>query len=52
MAKKALTWAFVAFLVFFIAYRPATAAATTKNLGATVMEIGTGFGDFFTRLVG
>jgi len=51
MVKKVLTWASVAFLVFFIAYRPQSAAEVFKSIGAGIMDIATGFGDFFTNLV-
>jgi hypothetical protein len=52
MVKKVLTWASVAFLVFFVAYRPASAAQVVKSIGSGIVDIGAGFGDFFTRLVG
>jgi hypothetical protein len=42
MVKKVLTWGFVAFLVFFIAYRPSEAAAVFTSIG---------HGDFFSNLV-
>lgn len=51
MVKKVLTWAAIAFLVFFIAYRPAAAAQVAKSIGGGLVDLGTGFGDFFTRLV-
>lgn len=52
MVKKVLTWAALAFLVFFIAFRPDSAAQMFKALGAGIMDIAQGFGDFFTSLVG
>ena len=51
MIKRVFSWLFVAFLIFFVAYRPAAAAATTKWIGNGLMSIATGFGDFFTHLV-
>jgi hypothetical protein len=51
MVKKILTWAFVAFLIFFVAFRPDAAATVVKTLGATVMDIAQGMGDFFSSLV-
>jgi hypothetical protein len=51
MAKKIATWLGVAFLIFFIAFRPASAAEVFKSIGAGLMDIATGFGDFFTNLV-
>jgi hypothetical protein len=51
MGKKIATWGGVAFLIFFIAFRPASAAEVFKSIGAGIMDIATGFGDFFTNLV-
>jgi len=51
MLKKFLTWALVAFLVFFVAYRPQNAAAVFRSLGNGVVDIAQGFGDFFSSLV-
>jgi hypothetical protein len=49
--KKLLAWVVVAFLIFFVAFRPDSAAEVVKALGAGVMDIAQGFGDFFTSLV-
>jgi hypothetical protein len=51
MVKKVLTWMGIAFLIFFIAFRPSSAAEVFKSIGAGLMDIATGFGDFFTNLV-
>jgi hypothetical protein len=51
MMKKALTWVGVAFLIFFVAYRPANAASVFKTIGAGIQDIAMGFGDFFANLV-
>jgi hypothetical protein len=51
MLKKVLTWGGVAFLVFFIAYRPTSAAGVVKSLGSGLVAIATGIGDFFSSLV-
>ncbi len=51
MLKKTLAWGGVAFLIFFIAFRPESAAEIFKSVGAGIMDIATGFGDFFTNLV-
>jgi hypothetical protein len=51
MVKKVLTWAGLAFLIFFIAYRPNSAADVFKSLGGGIMDMAQGFGDFFTNLV-
>lgn len=51
MVKKLLTWGAVVFLIFFIAYRPDAAASVFRSLGAVVVDIAQGIGDFFTNLV-
>jgi len=51
MPKKALTWVAVAFLVFFVAYKPASAAHIVKEVGAVIVDITHGFVDFVTNLV-
>jgi hypothetical protein len=51
MVKKILTWGGVAFLIFFIAFRPDSAAQVAKSLGGGIVDIAQGFGDFFTNLV-
>ncbi len=49
--KKVLTWAGIAFLIFFIAYRPTAAADVAGSLGDVLRDIASGFGNFFTNLV-
>ncbi|GAA5193016.1 hypothetical protein GCM10023322_53870 [Rugosimonospora acidiphila] len=51
MVKKVLTWGLVAFLIFFVAYRPESAAAVFQSLGSTLVDIATGFGNFFSSLI-
>ncbi len=51
MMKKVLTWGGVAFLVFFIAYRPTSAANVVKALGGSLVDVATGIGNFFSSLV-
>jgi len=51
MVKKVLTWGGIAFLVFFVAYRPDPAANVFKTLGGNIVDIAGGFSDFFTKLV-
>ena len=51
MVKKILTWGSIAFLIFFVAYRPQSAAQVFRSIGGGIMDIATGFGDFFTSLV-
>ena len=51
MLKKILTWGAIAFLVFFVAFRPGAAADVVKTLGNTCVDIFNGVGDFFSSLV-
>ena len=51
MPKKILTWGLIAFLVFFIAYRPASAATVFKQLGSSLVDVANGIGAFFSNLV-
>ncbi len=51
MVKKILTWGSIAFLIFFVASRPAAAAGVVRSIGGGIMSIATGFGDFFSNLV-
>jgi hypothetical protein len=51
MVKKVLTWAAVAFLVFFVAYNPKSAAQVFKSIGNGILDVANGFGQFFTSLV-
>jgi hypothetical protein len=51
MAKKVFTWGGVLFLIIFIAFRPASAAEVFRSIGNGIMDIATGFGDFFTNLM-
>lgn len=51
MVKKIATWGGIAFLLFFIAYRPDSAADVFQSLGSTVGDIGKGMGDFITSLI-
>jgi len=51
MVKKILTWGAIAFIIFFVAYQPQSAAQVFKNIGGGIMHIANGFGEFFARLV-
>ena len=51
MIKKVLTWLGIAFLIFFIAFNPNSAADVFSSLGGTIADIARGFGTFFTKLV-
>ncbi|WP_432825217.1 hypothetical protein [Dactylosporangium sp. CA-092794] len=50
--KKTLTWAAGVFIVWFVAFRPDAAAKVVRSIGGLIGALGTGFGDFFTRLIG
>jgi len=50
MPKKILTWGAIAFVVFFIAYRPTSAAQVFRSLGSG-LYVATGIGNFFSNLV-
>jgi len=52
MAKKMGVWGLVAFLIFFVAYRPQSAATVARWVGSTLSGLAVGFGDFVSRLVG
>ena len=51
MVKKILRWGGLAFLVFFVAYRPQSAANVVTSLGSGLLDIANGFGDFFSQIV-
>jgi hypothetical protein len=51
MIKKIFTWGGLAFLIFFIAYQPNSAALVAKTIGGGIVDILTGVGDFFSNLV-
>ncbi len=51
MVKKVLTWGGVAFLIFFIAYRPGPAAEVARSIGSGLADLANGFVEFFTSLV-
>ncbi len=49
--KKILAWGSLAFLIFFIAFRPEGAAQMFKTIGGVLMAIAQGVGDFLTHLM-
>ncbi|MEV0429876.1 hypothetical protein ACIBPB_14940 [Micromonospora sp. NPDC049836] len=51
VVKKILSWGFVAFLIYFMAFRPDGAAQLFKGIGAALVAIFQGFGDFLTGLM-
>lgn len=50
MLKKWLIWAAIAFLVFFVAFRPGAAGDVVKSLGDAAITIFQGVGEFFGSL--
>jgi hypothetical protein len=49
--KKFLTWGGLAFLVFFVAFRPSEASDVVGNLAGGILDAANGFAAFFTNLV-
>lgn len=52
MIKKVLTIGTAVFLVFFIAYKPNSAATVARTIGGGIVDVLTGVGNFFSNLVG
>jgi hypothetical protein len=50
MVKKVLTWLFVAFLIFFMAFRPNGAANVVRDIGGVLGRVANGLGDFLNAL--
>jgi hypothetical protein len=44
-------WAFIGFVLFFVAFRPDSAARITKWIGAALAGIANGFSNFVSGLV-
>lgn len=51
MLKKIMVWGGIAFLVFFVAFKPSATGDAVKTLGQTLIDIGNGIGDFFNSIV-
>ncbi|NJP31512.1 hypothetical protein [Micromonospora thermarum] len=51
LIKKLLFWGFIAFLIYFMAFRPEGAAEMFKAIGAALVAMFQGFGDFLTSLM-
>lgn len=49
--KRIITWLIIAFLIFFVAFRPSAAGDVVRTLGAVASDILTGIGGFFDSLV-
>jgi hypothetical protein len=50
MVKKIIRWGGLAFLVFFVAYRPQSAAGIVSSIGGGLLDIANGFGEFFASV--
>ena len=51
MLKKMLIWGFIAFLIFFIAFRPSEAIGVSRTLLGVAGDILGGVGRFFGGLL-
>jgi len=51
MVKKVLTWGGIAFLIFFVAYRPGPASNVFRTIGGSIGDVASGFSEFFSNLV-
>jgi hypothetical protein len=51
MMKTFLKWGAIAFLIFFIAFRPGEAADVVGSLASGILDAANGFSQFFTDLV-
>jgi hypothetical protein len=51
MVKKIFLATLIGFLVFFVAYRPYSAATVARRVGSVLAGIAGGFGDFVTSVV-
>jgi hypothetical protein len=51
MVRKILTWLFIAFLIFFMAKRPAAASVVAKWILALLGGIATGLSDFVANVI-
>ncbi|MER7439406.1 MULTISPECIES: hypothetical protein [Micromonospora] len=49
--RKLLFWGFIAFLIYFMAFRPDGAANIFKAIGAGLVAMFQGLGDFLTSLM-
>ncbi|OON29917.1 hypothetical protein BSA16_19005 [Micromonospora sp. Rc5] len=48
--KKVFLWGGVAFLIYFVAFRPDGAAQVCRSVGGGLMAMAQGMGDFLTGL--
>jgi hypothetical protein len=50
MLKRTLVWGGIAFVIFFIAFRPGAAGQVVSDLGDICADIFVGIGKFFSGL--
>ena len=50
MVKRIFTWLFVAFLIFFVAFRPESAARVARFIGGVLVAAAHGFATFLSHL--
>ncbi|MER7164876.1 hypothetical protein ABT336_02195 [Micromonospora sp. NPDC000207] len=51
VVKRVLAWGLLAFLIYFLAFRPDAAAEMFKAIGAALVAMAQGLGDFLTGLM-
>jgi hypothetical protein len=51
VVKRIMLWTGIAFLLFFIAYRPDAASGVFQALGRTIADIGGGIGNFVREII-
>lgn len=51
MVKRILVWGGIAFVLFFVAFKPSAAGAVVRQLGSVAADIFQGVNDFFGSLV-
>ncbi|WP_432972661.1 hypothetical protein [Dactylosporangium sp. CA-233914] len=49
--KKTLQYGIIAFLIWFVAFRPDAAARVAREIVTFIAQLGVGFGDFFTKVI-
>ncbi|GGM13514.1 MULTISPECIES: hypothetical protein [Micromonospora] len=49
--KRVLAWGSLAFLIYFMAFRPEAAAQMFKSIGVALVAMAQGLGDFLTGLM-
>lgn len=49
--KKVFTWGSIAFLIFFVAFSPNSAAHVARVIGGGLVALAHGFASFFSGLV-